>query len=216
MANPDFVECPADTWTILATNVTALEIVKKYVTDSASDVQLDQPINYLYTRKDTGFAAPTDKELSHILFLDADKELLEFPVSSDIYVYPIDNAGKVMVDIGGSLGMGSIVSESTIQAIATYTWILDAEAALYPHNFIGVEFFSDAIGTPATPSSGTYTIQVETTELPDVFQDPANNSVTASSPISVSFAGNPVSIKMTPNTIVGATHFRINLTSNMT
>lgn len=115
----------------------------------------------------------------------------------------------------GSLRESSVILSSDIQAIATY--ILETNALKYfTHHFVGVEFFSDSIGTPVIPSGGTYVITVETRELPDIYQDVQNNSIDASDVASVNFSGNPVSIQFVPDTITDATHFRINISSNRT
>ncbi len=116
-----------------------------------------------------------------------------------------------------SLKVGSRLFASDVQVIATYTWDLNIDAKYYAHHFVGVEFFSDAEGdTPVTPSGGTYLIEVETKELSGVYQAPGSNSITAATPESVTFAGNPLSIRFTPSTITGAAYFSIKLSSNRT
>jgi hypothetical protein len=114
-----------------------------------------------------------------------------------------------------SLRESSILFTSDILAIGTEEIEVD-KSKLYGHHFVGVEFFSDSSGTPATPSSGTYSITVETWELPGVFQSPLSNLVTAATPVSVNFSGAPTKIKFDPDTIVGATHFRLIVNSNRT
>lgn len=114
-----------------------------------------------------------------------------------------------------SLRESSIVFSSGILAIAE-SEIEVENSRYYGHHFVGVDFFSDSSGTPATPASGTYLITVELRELQGTFQTPANNSVSAATPVSVNFSGAPTKIKFDPDTIVGATHFRININSNRT
>ncbi len=114
-----------------------------------------------------------------------------------------------------SLRASSIKLSSAILSITTIT--LDTDISkLYQHHFVGVEFFTDGTGTPGTPSGGAYTIQVETRDLPNVFQSVSSGTVTASLPASVSFAGNPISVRFQPDSIAGVTHFRINIVSNRT
>ena len=75
-----------------------MEIVKKYVSDT-DGVHLDQPVSYLYARVDTGEATPTDKELSIRIFKnDGQREVFGHSNGSDLYIYPVKFAGKVMVD----------------------------------------------------------------------------------------------------------------------
>ncbi len=114
-----------------------------------------------------------------------------------------------------SLRDSSILLTGDIQAIVT-SEIDVGKSTYYGHHFVGVDFFSDSSGTPATPTSGSYIITVETRELQGIFQSPANNSVAAATPVSVNFSGSPTKIKFDPNTIVGATHFRLNVNSNRT
>ncbi len=114
-----------------------------------------------------------------------------------------------------SLRNSSPLFSSDILEIATSE--IEVESAkYYGHHFVGVEFFSDSSGTPAVPSAGTYLITVEMRELQGVFQSPANNSVTAATPVSVNFSGAPTKIQFEPDSIADATHFRLNLNSNRT
>lgn len=115
-----------------------------------------------------------------------------------------------------SLEKSSRLFESDIQAIAEYTWELNSDVKYFTHHFVGIEFYSDEVGSIVTPSSGAYTVTVETRDTPGVYQAPPSNIIDASDRNSVDFSGNPTAIKITFDTIVGATHFKIRLASNRT
>lgn len=89
MSNPVFVDCPANTWTKVAENVTSGHIYKK----------LEEPYEYLYIRRDAGAAHPTTRNEGIIIFIDDPHENFGAKVESDIYIYPINADGRVMVDI---------------------------------------------------------------------------------------------------------------------
>ena len=90
MADPVLVDCPSNVWTKVATNVTTGQIHKKDET----------PQEYLSTYRDTGGAAPTDKEEGVAIFV-ADKltEIISAAAAIDVYIYPITSIGKVRVDL---------------------------------------------------------------------------------------------------------------------
>lgn len=84
-----------------------------------------------------------------------------------------------------------------------------------PHIFAAVEFFSDAQGTFAAPTGGTITFTAETAELPNVFQELTNGTVDASNNRSVNVSSNVTNLKAVTSSIAGATHCRLNVTSNL-
>jgi len=90
MANlPVMVSCPADTWTKVATNVTAGYILKKLTT----------PNVYLQTWRATGVAAPTDKSEGIPIFIEDGDNKIESSFAIDVYIYPVGAAGKVRRDV---------------------------------------------------------------------------------------------------------------------
>ncbi len=114
-----------------------------------------------------------------------------------------------------SLRESSVLYTGDILAIGTEEIEVD-KSKLFGHHFVGIEFFSDSEGTPATPTSGSYEITVEMWELPETFQSPADNIITAATPVSVNFSGAPTKIQFEPTDIVGATYFRLMINSNRT
>lgn len=85
----------------------------------------------------------------------------------------------------------------------------------FTHNFAAVEFFSDADGTAATPTRDTITFTAETEELPGVFQDITNGTVTVTSNRGVNFSGNVTRLRAAFSSITGATHCRLNANGNL-
>ena len=89
MANPTFVNCPKDSWTKVATNVTTGIIHKVYL----------EPYSYLQTYQLTGEAAPTLKADGVPAFLENRREAISATAAIDVYLYPITAAGRVRVDV---------------------------------------------------------------------------------------------------------------------
>ena len=86
MADPAIKACPADQWTKVATNVTTGII---HITETAPNV-------YLQTYRDTGEAAPTDKDDA----VPFDTPLLiSSSAGIDVYIQPVSKAGEVRVDL---------------------------------------------------------------------------------------------------------------------
>ena len=82
MADPVVVPCPADVWTLVATNQTTglIHILKT------------EPHLYLQTYRDTGGAAPTDK-VGAVPF----EKVLQISASAgiDVYVMAVKKAGSI-------------------------------------------------------------------------------------------------------------------------
>lgn len=90
MADPVFVDCLADQWTKVATNVTSGQIHKWN----------PQPQEYLHTYRATGGAAPTDKAEGVRIFIgDNISESISASAGIDVYLYPITENGRVRVDV---------------------------------------------------------------------------------------------------------------------
>lgn len=79
------------------------------------------------------------------------------------------------------------------------------------HHFAGVVFYNDADGkTPVQPSAGTATFQVILTVQPQALQDISNNVLDdLTEPCQVNWAGNTEAIRVTFDSITGATHARL-------
>lgn len=90
MADPVFVDCPADQWTLVATNVTTGQIWRAKV-----------GVSYLHTYRTTGGVAPTDRAEGAPIFRDTepDVEIISSSFAIDVYVYPISDSGRVRVDV---------------------------------------------------------------------------------------------------------------------
>ena len=87
MANPVVVACPADDWTIVATNVT---------TGVVHIISL-KPDKYLQTYRDTAQPAPPDNASDGVPF---DTPLqISAAAGIDVYIRPLNKAGSVRVDL---------------------------------------------------------------------------------------------------------------------
>lgn len=85
----------------------------------------------------------------------------------------------------------------------------------YPHNFAGVIYFNDANGdTPVTPSGGNVTFDIVTVNQPQDFQDITGGTIPATSANQVDWDGNSLQVRVTFDTVTGATHARIVYTGN--
>ena len=89
MANPVIVAVPAGVFTKVATNVTTGQIHRL----------LTSPALYLQTYRLTGEAAPTLKSEGALAFELSHVENISASVAIDIYLWAIDNAGSVRVDL---------------------------------------------------------------------------------------------------------------------
>ena len=88
MSNPLFVDCPADTWTKVATAVTTGQLWKaQSITE------------YLQTYRLTGEAAPTERSEGMKLFSKSDSDKIDSSAPIDAYVYAVGSAGRVRVDV---------------------------------------------------------------------------------------------------------------------
>ncbi len=86
MADPVVVPCPADVWTIVATNVLT----------GVVHIRSNIPSLYLQTYRDTGEAAPTSK----VDAVPFDEPLIiSASAGIDVYVQPLDEDGSVRVDL---------------------------------------------------------------------------------------------------------------------
>ncbi len=90
MSNPVFVDCPANTWTKVATNVVVGQIWRVLTTPK-----------YLNTYRTTGDAAPTLRSDGTPIFVtgEPDHEKIEANTGIDVYIYSIRKAGRVRVDV---------------------------------------------------------------------------------------------------------------------
>ena len=87
MANPDSIECPADTWTLVAEDVTSGTIFRR-VTGK-----------YIQTYRLTGEAAPTDETDSGPIFEGSDSATIGHNAAIDVYIMAKDENGEVRVDL---------------------------------------------------------------------------------------------------------------------
>lgn len=89
MSDPVVATIPKNTWTKVATNVTAGSIHKL----------IEAPQGYLQTYRDTGGVAPTLIEEGAALFEKSRSELISAKSGIDVYVYALNVGGKVRVDL---------------------------------------------------------------------------------------------------------------------
>lgn len=89
MANPVIITLDADTWTKIASNVTAGQ-VKKLDT---------RPNMYLETYRTTGDPAPTDLSEGVPCFVGRYNEEISSAAGIDVYMMAVGHNGKVRVDI---------------------------------------------------------------------------------------------------------------------
>ncbi len=87
MANPAVVDCPADTWTKVAT---AVKTGGVWIMDTGPSV-------YKHTYRDTGDSAPTD-DTDAIDFEGRDYLPISSDVDIDVYIKPARKVGRVRVD----------------------------------------------------------------------------------------------------------------------
>ena len=103
MANPRIVTCARDTWTKINTTALAagstatifLLTKPQYLVDGTS------ALDYFYTYRDGGTAAPTDAASEdndvRIDFVSGRLQVT-FRATADIYIYAVGGAGKVRLD----------------------------------------------------------------------------------------------------------------------
>jgi hypothetical protein len=89
MANPVFVNCPANTWMRVASNVTTGQVWK-------SD---KSPNLYLQTYRMTGNAAPVNQSEGVPCFHSNVFEEISSSAEIDVYIYAVGVDGRVRVDI---------------------------------------------------------------------------------------------------------------------
>ena len=89
MANPVPVDIPENTWTKVATAVTAGKIKRLGVL----------PNLYIETYRDTGDPAPTDQNEGAVMFYNGNTEEITATAAIDVYIMALGANGKVRVDI---------------------------------------------------------------------------------------------------------------------
>lgn len=89
MADPAVVNCPKDTWVVVATAVKSGVIHK--LNSEAS--------RYLQTYRDTGGAAPTDDADAADVFVNCTSATISNTVDIDVYIKAVGKAGEVRVDL---------------------------------------------------------------------------------------------------------------------
>lgn len=107
----------------------------------------------------------------------------------------------------------TIIARSGITSVAD-TIILSGLPLHRAHYFASVRFFSDANGTPTTPSGGTVVIVAKTHNNPDFYESITNGTIAATAPVTVSWAANTLDVKASPSGLTGATHMQLVVTSN--
>lgn len=110
--------------------------------------------------------------------------------------------------------------ESDITALTAGAATIEIEVdAHYRHWFLGVEFYSDAAGTPSTPTAGTYTFTVKTQAIRDVEQSPTGAAVdiAADGNVEVNASGNLNTVKVVLASVAGGstTHCRLRAIGNV-
>ena len=82
------ITCTADTWVIVATNVTSATIHKLS----------NSPNVYKQTHVDTGGSAPANDDNAISAFSSCDSRVFDEGTASDIYIKAVSVAGSVRVD----------------------------------------------------------------------------------------------------------------------
>lgn len=105
---------------------------------------------------------------------------------------------------------------SSIQTIdKTLTLTLGRELQDKAHCSLGVEFFSDAAGTPVAATSGSATVTVSTVANPQGTDTLSGGAtITANAPKTLEWNWSTREVVVTPSTIGTATHWRANLVLN--
>lgn len=89
MPNPVFVDCPAETWKKVATNVTAGAIRRWDKSNSG----------YNHTFRPTGGTPPTDKAEGVPAFKNSNTETIKSNYAIDAYLFSLVDSGRVRVDL---------------------------------------------------------------------------------------------------------------------
>ena len=89
MADPTIVQCPADVWTLVTSNVTAGRIHKL---DS-------RPNSYLQTYRMTGNPAPVNVEEGAVTMVIENSDTIESAAPIDVYIMARGRDGRVRVDV---------------------------------------------------------------------------------------------------------------------
>ena len=84
-----------------------------------------------------------------------------------------------------------------------------------PHNFLGIELFSKANGTPTVATGGSVDLEVTTWANPQGTDSLSVSTIDVTALRSLSWSGNTKSVTVSPNAIVGATHWRVTIVSNI-
>ena len=91
MPTPVFINLPADTWTVIATNVTVGQV---HLINHSPNV-----VRSAYIQP-TGAAAPADDPALGVpVFMKSDSEDISFDIPADVYLRPEGKASRVRVDI---------------------------------------------------------------------------------------------------------------------
>lgn len=88
MANPVFVDCPAEEWKKVATDVM-----------TGSIKRWGETPNYNQTYRDTGDAKPTLKADGVPAFDGSNTEEINYSTGIDVYLYALGTRGRVRVDL---------------------------------------------------------------------------------------------------------------------
>ena len=90
MPNPVEVNCTADTWQLVATNVT----------DGFIKRLSNAPNAYLETYRLTGQAAPTSRNEGSKCFIETDQLDIDSPLAGiDVYIMALGSRGRVRRDV---------------------------------------------------------------------------------------------------------------------
>ena len=106
--------------------------------------------------------------------------------------------------------------ESSVFAVADGAQEVNLDQS-FAHNFVSA-YATDANGTPLADYSGVsgkFDVEVLSLNCP-VFQKPQNSSIDAKTPTDIGIEGNLLKVKVTPNNVGGATHFKVNTSQNLT
>ena len=88
MADPVLINLPADTWTVVATNVTSGQV---------HTVKSSKPNVYLQTYRETGNPVPIERDEGVPIIGDVAE--ISAVSGIDVYIYPVNEAGRVRVDV---------------------------------------------------------------------------------------------------------------------
>ncbi len=104
--------------------------------------------------------------------------------------------------------------ESDIEVVADTIELAVSEE--FPHGFISLQFFADALGAAfAIPGAGTVVISVDTVNNPDVAEAITGSPMDATAAVTLNFEGNALRINCIPTGLTTATHWRAVWTGNL-